>query len=73
MFSTVGGGLDVPEGGIKDGDVIIEELERVTIDRWPPRHSKAPSGWLRGLSRDICRYRSTREEEDGDPAGIPLH
>jgi len=73
LFSTVDEERDIPESGIEDSDVVIEELERITIDRGPSGHSKTPSGWLGSLSRDVRWYRSAREEKDGDPAGIPLH
>lgn len=64
---------DVPEGGIEDCDMIIEELERITINRRPSGHGKTPTGWLGSLGLDICWYRSTGEEKDRDSAGIPLH
>ena len=54
--STVDEKQDVPEGGIKDCDVVSEELERITINRGPSGHSGTPSGRLRSLGIDICWY-----------------
>lgn len=64
---------DIPEGGIEDCDVVVEELERITIDCGPPGHGKTPGGRLRSLSLDICWDRGAREEKDRYSASVPLH
>jgi len=64
LFSVINEKPNVPKGGIEDSDVVIEEFERVTINRGPSGHSKPPCRWLGSLSRDVRWYGSTREEEN---------
>ena len=66
-------GQDVPERGVEDRVVRVEELERVAVRGGVERHGFAPGVWERCAGRDVGRDILSGEEPHGYSAVNPLH
>ena len=70
-YRSMCGEIHVPKSGVKDGRMLVEELERIARRRREVCHGRAPGGGKRGAIGDVAWDGTPREEPDLPAARIP--